>query len=1022
MRFSGISISVVVIAALGFANIGEAKIGAGNDDDSFGKDRALKGSKPEYIEYSGSEIRDITMREGHGENYGIPGIEYLGLGYNIFEGNPHGSDDGPIDPGFRNRCVKLVQNQDTLTSSLVWLRPLGVATKPLRACEFSSTSSEISNSRQYKTELSREVKQKYSASLSGQAVVKGVPGQISTSFAFEKSKKFESFREGLVEQSEVSYEAKAICTNFHAQFEPYYNQTLSTALERGLASLPVPYDETDESHRSAYENFIEAFGTHIVSEVSIGAKHIFTSRISTEDVLDLTRDKVDIANSMSFDLQASIFGDATKAKDQLAAATAKGGSSDNSITVIVTNQAPASDDDGDGGGDLSGILGASGSFSTTQESSTSSFSESQEKIKSKIKSIEEVNVGGTPPADGNWKTWASGLVPKGMPVQWSLVPIWDFMTSEETDAFADAFVDIYGFDLTSPDDDDSLLDTMHFGVADGTGRPISSYSSSAGSDYRTLVVASSLPRAGDGDSLELIVIEGYEGVDEAIPVEKNPVFCDPGDFVCGFEVYYDDYKATALGADFVDEEGIAEMNMKCCQATDWSIQYARVVQDAADGDPDRGRPDRYSKFKWALVTCPTDGFVIGARGKEYTPSAAEARGGNQDDPMGLTGLQMVCSTDRDNIINIYDSNRGTVQGGDWREAVYADGGLFVRGVSVRYVDPDQADGAGADSKDDQGITGVTLHLSSLESSGADHAIFTRKIVAESPNGIPVVPFATIIRGNVAPHAVEDAEAGLTEGIESGEFLPFSFYRPRDDVTNPTVAIMDFQDSILSASSLDAFSFLALRNPPNNLNVIAGVVHPQGYPVNDIFGSTLGFDIEMNNNNDFVIQFAAGAFGGDMPTMLTQPAWFSSISYPRDFSDLKVTPAVGSDCTHVSCLVTVGDVDEEGLEKSLGFSFLAIAGSGTTSGLIHGRIQMDASSILGFEGTGFTVTDDRTGSGTAGGFIIEFDTPFDSIPAVIATPLAVVEHVNRKKAYIKTGYGGDFYDLHFLVAAPPPSSL
>ena len=54
------------------------------------------------------------------------------LGYNIFEGNPHGSDDGPIDPGFRNRAIQLVQNQDTLTSSLVWLRPLGVATKPLR--------------------------------------------------------------------------------------------------------------------------------------------------------------------------------------------------------------------------------------------------------------------------------------------------------------------------------------------------------------------------------------------------------------------------------------------------------------------------------------------------------------------------------------------------------------------------------------------------------------------------------------------------------------------------------------------------------------------------------------------------------------------------------------------------------------------------------------------------------------------------------------------------------------------------
>ena len=456
------------------------------------------------------------------------------------------------------------------------------------------------------------MKQKYSTSLSGQGVVKGVPGQISTSFAFESSKKFESFRQGLVEQSEVSYEAKAICTNFHAQFEPYYNQTKSSAFERGLASLPIPYDGADESHRSAYENFIEAFGTHVVAEVSIGAKHIFTSRISTEDVLDLTREKVDIANSMSFDLQASIFGDATKASEQLTAATSKGGSNDNSITVIVTNQVPTSDDDDDGGvGELSGILGASGSFSTTQESSTSSFSESQEKIKSKIKSIEEVNVGGTPPADGNWKTWASDLVPKGMPVQWSLVPIWDFMTSEGTDALADAFVDIYGFDLSSQNEDDSLLNAMHFGVADGTGRPISSYSSSAGSDYRTLVVASSLPRAGDEDSTELVVIEGYEGVGSSDPVEKNPVFCDPGDFVCGFEVYYDDYKATALGANFVDEEGIAEMNIKCCQATDWSIQTTKVVQDGPGGDSARGRQNQYNKFKWARVTCPQDGFVIG---------------------------------------------------------------------------------------------------------------------------------------------------------------------------------------------------------------------------------------------------------------------------------------------------------------------------------------------------------------------------------------------------------------------------
>ena len=75
--------------------------------------------------------------------------------------------------------------------------------------------------------------------------------------------------------------------------------------------------------------------------------------------------------------------------------------------------------------------------------------------------------------------------------------------------------------------------------------------------------------------------------------------------------------------------------------------------------------------------------------------------------MGLTGLRMVCSTDRDTELEIYQSRRGAaVKGGFWRETVYADEGLFVRGVSVRYVEPDGADGGNNEkSRDDQGITG-----------------------------------------------------------------------------------------------------------------------------------------------------------------------------------------------------------------------------------------------------------------------------------------------------------------------------
>ena len=186
------------------------------------------------------------------------------------------------------------------------------------------------------------------------------------------------------------------------------------------------------------------------------------------------------------------------------------------------------------------------------------------------------------------------------------------MTDDQTAAFTSSFIDLYGFDLNQDGESESILDLMHFGVADGTGKPISSYTSSVGSDYRTLVVASQLPRAGDEDSTALTIIEGSEGTDGTDPVDKDPIYCDPGDFVCGFDLYYDDYKATSLAADFVDEEGIAEMQIKCCQSNDWSVNYKKIVQDyQGSSGTSRGRADIYDKYRWARVSCPTGGYVIG---------------------------------------------------------------------------------------------------------------------------------------------------------------------------------------------------------------------------------------------------------------------------------------------------------------------------------------------------------------------------------------------------------------------------
>ena len=44
---------------------------------------------------------EIMMRTGNGDNLPDPGSDYLGIGYNLIEGNPEGDPLLQMDPGFR---------------------------------------------------------------------------------------------------------------------------------------------------------------------------------------------------------------------------------------------------------------------------------------------------------------------------------------------------------------------------------------------------------------------------------------------------------------------------------------------------------------------------------------------------------------------------------------------------------------------------------------------------------------------------------------------------------------------------------------------------------------------------------------------------------------------------------------------------------------------------------------------------------------------------------------------------------
>lgn len=63
-----------------------------------------------------------------------PGVDYLGVGYDIYNGNPHGDNVYMLDPGFRSPVRVLSYSMNWLTRDGKYKTPEGSVSLPLFAC------------------------------------------------------------------------------------------------------------------------------------------------------------------------------------------------------------------------------------------------------------------------------------------------------------------------------------------------------------------------------------------------------------------------------------------------------------------------------------------------------------------------------------------------------------------------------------------------------------------------------------------------------------------------------------------------------------------------------------------------------------------------------------------------------------------------------------------------------------------------------------------------------------------------
>lgn len=387
----------------------------------------------------------------------ITALEYLGAGYNIFEGNPRGSRTSELDPGFRRGVIKLVAIEEALTLNNEFAVPKGTELRYTTACQFESKSTEVSTTSQYQKELSLEstVTRQTSASFN----IFGL--KFGTDSYFSMSEKYRSFAKQRTEAQTTTFQTRAFCTEFEARLQRFYDHEPTDAFHRALATLPNKFEKNNETQRELFGNFLDEYGTHYVNYVVLGAKQLYSLEMQSRNVLLLREMSIDVSKSTS---SKTLFGFDKTAKVS-AGATIPGTPISVNVETDITVQAEAG-------------------FSNSAANQETEEEKNLDEIKARTENFIETNVGGTPPVDGQWQTWAATAKDRPMPIIYELTELSSLMLEEVAEAFAD-YVEYY-LENGRTTDDRTINDALHYGVAAPDGQAISSYTNDPTANQRAL--------------------------------------------------------------------------------------------------------------------------------------------------------------------------------------------------------------------------------------------------------------------------------------------------------------------------------------------------------------------------------------------------------------------------------------------------------------------------------------------------------------------------------------------------------
>jgi len=221
----------------------------------------------------------VSIVSGRGKR--SPGIEFLGSGYDIMQGNPRSPHVGG-DPGWKLRPIFQLtyKERKTTADDRNWDIPDGTNVFDLKTCNTEYDSSIISGGNSYRSRLDESVKSMH-----------GFNFLQMIGFRYTVNKHWKDITESTYKYDSIVAETTATCSVYYANFETTILPIMHEDFMRAISELPSEYNE------DVYWNFLTIFGTSVIMEVTLGGYRGEIYNITRQSYRKMQDDGFDVKES-----------------------------------------------------------------------------------------------------------------------------------------------------------------------------------------------------------------------------------------------------------------------------------------------------------------------------------------------------------------------------------------------------------------------------------------------------------------------------------------------------------------------------------------------------------------------------------------------------------------------------------------------------------------------------------------------------------------------------------------------------